>query len=101
VWRRICLFAAHDVDELEGLLAAMPSLTIQRLAGAISNRSRRAKSLIAMTITTAAGAPQRVVGDAWMRQARRADQLGEEGHLMRLWTGPGQPVNHALDPTTS
>ncbi|HYB80475.1 MAG TPA: muconolactone Delta-isomerase family protein [Mycobacterium sp.] len=92
-WRTIGLFAAHDVDELEGLLAAMPSRSWQihevtplsahphdpELGGVISNRSQRAEFLIVMTIMTPAGAPQRVVGDAWMRQANEGPRTGRGG----------------------
>jgi muconolactone delta-isomerase len=59
--------------------------------------------LTAFTVTVPAGTPDEDVDATTAREADRARQLAEEGHLLRLWTLPGQGralgLYRALDTT--
>ena len=44
--------------------------------------------LITMTIAVPEGTPAQTVDDTKAREAQRADELAEQGHLLRLWTPP-------------
>ena len=47
--------------------------------------------LITLTITVPEGTPSQTVDDTKTREARRAQELTEQGHLLRLWTPPAKP----------
>jgi muconolactone D-isomerase len=47
--------------------------------------------LIALTITVPEGTPSQTVDKAKTREAERAHELAEQGHLLRLWAPPAQP----------
>jgi muconolactone delta-isomerase len=51
--------------------------------------------LTTFTISVPAGTPAQAVGDTEAREARRAQELAEQGHLLRLWRLPGR--SRALD----
>lgn len=104
-WRTLALFAAADDECLERLLASMP-LRIWRTdevcalgchpddppgAGITPRPGKGPEFLIAMTVTVPPGTAAPVVDDASARQARRARELAEAGHLVRLWTLPDGP----------
>ncbi|MGV7257918.1 muconolactone delta-isomerase [Mycobacterium kansasii] len=104
-WRTLGLFAAADDERLEQLLASMP-LWIWRTdevtalyghpddppaAGITPRPGKGPEFLIAMTLTVPPGTAAQVVDDAAARQARRARDLAEGGHLVRLWTLPDGP----------
>ncbi|MBY0389948.1 MAG: muconolactone Delta-isomerase family protein [Mycobacterium pseudokansasii] len=103
--RTLGLFAAADDERLEQLLASMP-LRIWRTdevcalgchpddppgAGITPRPGKGPEFLIAMTVTVPPGTAAQVVDDAAARQARRARDLAEAGHLVRLWTLPDGP----------
>lgn len=47
--------------------------------------------LITLTITVPEGTPSQTVDDTKKREAERAHELTERGHLLRLWTPPAEP----------
>ena len=47
--------------------------------------------LTTLTITVPEGTPGRTVDDTKAREAERAHELAEDGHLLRLWTPPAEP----------
>ena len=47
--------------------------------------------LITLTITVPEGTPGQTVEDTKAREAQRAQELTEQGHLLRLWTPPAEP----------
>jgi muconolactone D-isomerase len=47
--------------------------------------------LITFTITVPEGTPGQTVDDTKAREAQRAHELAEQGHLLRLWTPPAEP----------
>jgi muconolactone delta-isomerase len=100
-WRTLGLFAADDDQELEEVLASMP-LRIWRTddvtalaphpndpAGRVKQGSGQAQEfLTTITITIPQEAPTEIGGDTMSREAERARQLAEQGHLERLWMLP-------------
>ena len=101
-WRTLGLFAAADASELEEALASMP-LRVWRtdeitplaphpndpaLAGELGERTT--EFLTTFIVTVPAGTPDRAVDDAKAREAERTRELAKQGHLIRLWTLPGQ-----------
>jgi muconolactone delta-isomerase len=108
-WRSIGLFAADDPDDLERTLASMP-LRVWRTdevtaLGAHPNDPGRGKVSPAAgsqeyLVTFVLDAPQatstEVSDESNAREAERARELAAEGHLIRLWTLPGQGRNLGL-----
>jgi muconolactone delta-isomerase len=107
-WRTLGLFAADDSGQLEEVLASMP-LRVWRtdevtpLAPHPNDPARPAGNpgppapaaggsefLTTFTVTVPAGTPSQAVEDAEAREADRARELAGQGHLLRLWTLPGQ-----------
>ncbi len=102
-WRTLGLFAADGGEQLEEVLASMP-LRVWRTdevtplaphpndpapaAGAGGEGSR--EFLTVFTISVPAGTPAQDVDDAEAHEAERARELAGQGHLVRLWTLPGQ-----------
>jgi muconolactone delta-isomerase len=104
-WRSLGLFAAADGGQLEEVLASMP-LRVWRadevtpLAPhpndpALAPRHAGTEFLTTFTISVPAGTPAQAVEDTEAREARRADELAGQGHLLRLWRLPGR--SRALD----
>lgn len=105
-WRSLGLFAAEDGVELEKVLSSMP-LRVWRTdevmplsrhandpgaAGANPHRLRAeaVEFLTMFTVTVPSGTPAQSVEDTEAREAARAKELAEQGHLERLWVLPGQ-----------
>jgi muconolactone delta-isomerase len=99
-WRSLGLFAADDADELERVLASMP-LRVWRtdevtpLARHPNDPVLQASPdgtefLTTFTIAIPEGTPAVAVEDTKAREAERAYQLAGQGHLLRLWTLPGE-----------
>ena len=102
-WRTFGLFAAADGGRLEEVLASMP-LRVWRTdevtalsphpddpAPARSATLEKAREfLVTFTVTVPDGTPGPAVGDTEAREAVRARELAEQGHLVRLWMLPGQ-----------
>jgi muconolactone delta-isomerase len=106
-WRTLGLFAADDDAELEKALASMP-LRVWRTDDVTPLLSHpndpiglrpsppgasggTAEFLTTFAVTVPHGTPGRVVDETNAREAVRAHQLAEQGHLLRLWklTGAG------------
>jgi muconolactone delta-isomerase len=105
-WRTLGLFGADDDAELEKILASMP-LRVWRTdqpttlsphpndpaasGGHSSPRpTARAEFLTTFTIRVPEGTPPERVHDTQAREARRARELAEHGHLERLWLLPAE-----------
>jgi len=107
-WRTLGLFAADDEAQLAKVLASMP-LRVWRTdevtplsphpndpageteqAATPTQGAAGSEFLTAFTVTVPAGTPDEDVDATTAREADRARQLAEEGHLLRLWTLPGQ-----------
>lgn len=100
-WRTLGLFAADDDQELEEVLASMP-LRIWRTddvtalgphpndpAGRTEQIPGQAQEfLTTITISVPQNTPTEVVGGIASREAERARELAEQGHLQRLWMLP-------------
>jgi muconolactone delta-isomerase len=97
-WRSIGLFAADDADQLEQVLASMP-LRIWRTDEVtplaphpndpnLPARGGTTEFLTTFTIKVPDGTPEQVVAQTEAREAQRAAELGEQGHLERLWRLP-------------
>jgi muconolactone delta-isomerase len=102
-WRTLGLFAAGDASELEEVLASMPlrvwRTDVVTALGAHPNDPGRpqaaagpgqAEFLTTFTRAVPPGTPAEAVRDAEAGEARRAADLGRQGHLVRLWRVPGQ-----------
>jgi muconolactone delta-isomerase len=100
-WRTLGLFTADDGDQLEEVLASMP-LRVWRTDEVAplsphpndphtETTERSVEFLITLTITVPAGTPAQTVEDTKAREAQRAHELTEQGHLLRLWTPPAEP----------
>jgi muconolactone delta-isomerase len=106
-WRTLGLFAAADAAELEQVLASMP-LRVWRTdeltplsphpndparystpTGEPTPRQSSAEEamefLTTFRLEIPEGTPDETVDDATTREAERARELAEEGHLLRLW----------------
>jgi muconolactone delta-isomerase len=104
-WRTLELFAADDRDRLDEVLASMPlrvwrSDEVTPLAAHPNDPARTsqeegaAEFLGGFSITVPDGTPSQAVDEANAREANRAHELAEQGHLLRLWMLPGE--GHAL-----
>lgn len=109
-WRTLGLFAAGDAADLEKVLASMP-LRVWRTdevtplsphpndpvpavhdgidRTTTSNRSM--EFLTTFTVAIPPGVAAEALDDLVRREANRARQLAEQGHLERLWTLPTTP----------
>jgi len=102
-WRSLGLFAADDPDQLEQVLASMP-LRVWRTdevtplsphphdpGGSVLARETRAPEfLTTFAVTPPEGTPGPAIEDAYAREGQRSKELGEQGHLVRLWRLPGE-----------
>lgn len=107
-WRTLGLFAADDSAELEEVLASMP-LRVWRTdevtplalhpndpapqtakPGARVSDAEGSEFLTTFTQTVPADTDLETVDAATQREAERARELAEQGHLERLWELPGQ-----------
>ncbi|MDT7558957.1 MAG: hypothetical protein QOI68_3427 [Pseudonocardiales bacterium] len=102
-WRSLGMFAAGDGDQLEKVLASMP-LRVWRTdevtplaphpndpTGQTEKpRSVAPEFLTTFTVTVPAGTPRETVDAALAREAASAREQAGQGHLLRLWTLPGQ-----------
>jgi muconolactone delta-isomerase len=99
-WRSLGLFAATDDAQLEEVLASMPlrvwrtdevtPLSPHPNDPGLPAKAGTAEFLTAFTIAAAEGTADQVVPDTEADDARRAKELARQGHLLRLWTLPGQ-----------
>jgi muconolactone delta-isomerase len=106
-WRTLGLFAAADGGQLEEVLTSMP-LRVWRTDEVAplaphpndpgdpdhprtETRERAMEFLITLTITVPDGTAVQTVTDTTAREAVRARELAEQGHLVRLWSLPAQP----------
>jgi muconolactone delta-isomerase len=103
-WRTFGLFAADDGDRLEEVLASMP-LRVWRTddvtpllphpndPGRPARPGPATEFLTTFTITVPEGTPDQAVTGTEAREAQRAHELAEQGHLERLWMlGPGRAL---------
>jgi muconolactone delta-isomerase len=99
-WRSLGLFAAADDTELEQVLASMP-LRVWRTDEVtplaphpndpdLPARNGAAEFLTFFTTVVPDGTPAETVRDTEAREAVRAKELAEQGHLLRLWRLPGE-----------
>jgi muconolactone delta-isomerase len=107
-WRTLGLFAADDGAQLEKVLASMP-LRVWRTdevtplsphpndaarqterPGSLTPEAGSSEFLTTFTVTVPAGTPGEAVDAAAAGEATRTQELAGEGHLLRLWTLPGQ-----------
>jgi muconolactone delta-isomerase len=106
-WRSLGLFAAGDADQLEAVLASMPLRVwrtdeVTALAphpndpapgpgrpGSPAAGKAAAEFLTTFIRAVPAGTPGPAVADADAREAQAARELGDQGHLVRLWALPG------------
>ena len=98
-WRSVGLFAAEDDRQLKEVLASMPlhvwrTDEITPLSPHPNDPAQTvigptAEFLTTFTINIPEGTPRRAVEDTEAREARRAKELAEQGHLERLWVLPG------------
>jgi muconolactone delta-isomerase len=105
-WRTLGLFAAADGDELERVLASMP-LRVWRTDEvtplgphpndpgaprdrATGDRPSGPEFLTLFTVVFPEGTSREVVEEATHGKARSAHELGEQGHLIRLWALPSE-----------
>ncbi len=98
-WRTLGLFAADNDEQLEAVLASMPLRVWRtdevtplsphpndpatRLQGDVDAGAQ--EFLVAFVITVPAGSTAETVADMKEREARRAHELADEGHIERLW----------------
>jgi muconolactone delta-isomerase len=101
-WRTLGLFAAEDGVELEKVLASMPlrvwrSDEVTPLAlhpndpEASAGVGSGSEFLTTFLVEFPQGTPDETVDDALAREADRARELAEQGHLERLWKLPVEP----------
>jgi muconolactone delta-isomerase len=101
-WRTLGLFASADHGRLEDVLASMP-LHVWRTdeitaltphpndpASHTTPSAKAVEFLTTFTVTVPEGMAAETVDDTTAHEARRATELAEEGHLLRLWMLPGQ-----------
>lgn len=101
-WRTLGLFAADDDDQLENVLASMP-LRVWRtdevtpLAPHPNDpgpgqglKKAGVEFLTTFIDAVPPGASRQSVDEARAGEARRARELAEQGHLVRLWVLPGK-----------
>jgi muconolactone delta-isomerase len=97
-WRSLGLFAADDDARLEQVLASMPlrvwrtdqvtTLSPHPNDPGLPAKGGAAEFLTTFTITVPAGTPDQLVADTYAGEARRAEELAGQGHLLRLWRLP-------------
>jgi muconolactone delta-isomerase len=108
-WQTLGLFAADDDDQLERVLASMPLRVWRtdhvmplsahpndpapaRMTERTTDPPEKAvEFLTTFTVTIPDGTADEVVDDLTTREAHRADQLAQQGKLIRLWTLPAEP----------
>jgi muconolactone delta-isomerase len=107
-WRSLGLFDAEDPDQLEEVLASMP-LRVWRTdeptplsphpndpagqpapPGQSAQHPSGTEFLTTFVISAPAGTPAEEVDVGEAREADRARELADEGHLERLWRLPGR-----------
>ena len=100
-WRTLGLFAADDAEQLENVLASMP-LRVWRTDDVTAlaphpndptpkPRETAVEFLTTLTVTVPDGTPGQTVEDTVAREAVRARELAEQGHLLRLWRLSAEP----------
>jgi len=100
-WRTLGLFAARDEAELEDVLASMP-LRVWRSDEVVplsphpndpqrTDAARTTEFLTTFTVTFPGEADAPEVEGAKAREARRTQELAEQGRLVRLWMLPPEP----------
>lgn len=102
-WRTLGLFAAADGDRLEEVLASMP-LRVWRsdevtplsphpndpAPGLPQSRAGTGREfLTTFILAVPPGTADQTVADAKAREAQAAHDLAVQGHLLRLWSLPG------------
>ena len=100
-WRTLGLFAAADGDRLEEVLASMP-LRVWRTdevtplsphpndpPTAAGTGDKAAEFLVTFILAVPPGRAPDEVADTEAREAQAAHDLAGQGHLLRLWTLPG------------
>jgi muconolactone delta-isomerase len=100
--RSLGLFAVGDADQLQQILASMPlkiwrtdqvmSLAPDLEEPCPSTRPGQsgAEFLATFVVMIPDGAPRQAADEAEAREAVRARELADQGHLERLWALPGQ-----------
>jgi muconolactone delta-isomerase len=99
-WRSLGLFAAADDAQLEQVLASMPlrvwrtdevtPLAPHSNDPALPARKGATEFLTTFTTAVPEDTPDQVVADTEAREAQRAAELADQGHLLRLWQLPGE-----------
>lgn len=110
-WRTLGLFSAASGSQLEEVLISMP-LRVWRTdelvplrphpndpalarsgpaSAQFEDEGSEVEFLTALTITVPEGTPDLTVADTKTREAQRAHELVQQGHLRRLWTPPAEP----------
>jgi muconolactone delta-isomerase len=104
-WRTLGLFSASGDSQLEEVLTSMPlrAWRSDEVSPLMSHPNDPATStqlvredsgvefLTAFTIAVPEGTPEPTVRDTKAREAQRAHELVQQGHLRRLWTPPAEP----------
>ena len=110
-WRTLGLFSADSGSELEEVLSSMPLrvwrsdevapltphpndpalVRTEASSAKVNVEAPGAEYLTAFTITIPVDAPEVTVADTRAREAERAHELAQQGHLLRLWTPPAEP----------
>jgi muconolactone delta-isomerase len=101
-WRSLGLFGAADDTKLEEVLASMPlrvwrtdevtALAPHPNDPGLAARLGAAEFLTWFTVAVPAGTADQAVADAEAAEARQAKELAGQGHLLRLWRLPGEPL---------
>jgi muconolactone delta-isomerase len=90
-WRSLGLFAADDGDELRVWRTdEVTPLSRHPNDPALAASPGGTEFLTAFTVIIPAGTPARTIEDTKAREAERAYELAGQGHLLRLWTLPGE-----------
>jgi muconolactone delta-isomerase len=101
-WRSIGLFAADDDAALERVLASMPLRAWRTdqamplsphpndpvVPGVSGRPGLCGEFLTTFAIAVPQGVPEDVVTETFAAEGRRAAELAEQGHLLRLWRLP-------------
>jgi muconolactone delta-isomerase len=99
-WRTFGLFAAADAGQLEGVLLSMPlrvwrtdevtPLSPHPNDPALPPGAGATEFLTTFTTTIPDGTSPQTVVQTEAREAERARELAQQGHLRRLWKLPGE-----------
>ena len=102
-WRTLGLFAAHDAEQLEEVLASMP-LRVWRTDQAMPlaahpndppsrprAEERAEEFLVNLAVNVPVGTPDEMVEETKRREQERAEELAARRHLLRLWKPPAEP----------